>query len=69
MRNIEVRIYVKLEVKVSIEIILRNAPLPHPRHIQKITHSKMKIPGKNFLTHAKNFDPRKSRKSYDPCKK
>ena len=46
MRNIEVRIHVKLEVKVPIEVFVRNLPLPPPPH--KKHHSR-----KNFDSHKK----------------
>ena len=51
MRNIEVRIHVKLEVKVPIEIFLRNLPLPPPSLTQKF-----RLPQK-ILTNVKKMDP------------
>ena len=74
MRNIDVRIQIKLEVKVSIEIIFRPTPNPLFPHPKNWLTQKFTSPQKN-LTQVENFDPRKKidprnpRKNYDPRKK
>ena len=48
MQNIDVRIHVKLGVKLPIEILSRSTPQPPFPYQKKITHSKVYSPAKNF---------------------
>ena len=48
MQNIDVRILVKLRVKLPIEILSRPTPKPSFPYQKKITHSKVYSPAKNF---------------------